>query len=274
MTRPSPRAVYDRYVARLPDQSAQLVSALAGADAAAPVPGCPGWTLAHLLRHVGGTHSWAETIVRTRATEPVPDEQVNQVTPEADDDMVTLTAWLTECTARLVDALRATGPDVRVWTPAPSGTPLFWARRMTYETVVHRFDATAAVGGTYTLDADVALDGLEEWLEFATLPQAYESETAHRALLGPGRTLHFHATDADTDAPEGAGEWFIDLTEAPITVSHAHKKATTAVRGSLADLLLLAYQRRSPTPADGIDVLGDEALVTTWLEAAGHWLRR
>lgn len=269
MTRPSLHAVHDRYADRIIDQTAQLTSTIAGADATAPVPGCPGWTLAHLLRHVGGAHRWAETVVRTRATGPVPDEQVNLVTPEADDDVPALSAWLTEGAARFADTLREAGPEVRVWTVAPGGTPLFWARRMTYETVVHRFDATAAVGGTYTLDPDVALDGLEEWLEFSTLPQAYASEDEMRALLRPGRTLHFHATDA----PEGTGEWLIDLTGAPITVSHAHKKSTTAVRGPLTDLLLLLYQRRTPTPADGIEVLGDEALFADWVRGAGDWLR-
>ncbi|MEU6820754.1 maleylpyruvate isomerase family mycothiol-dependent enzyme [Streptomyces atriruber] len=270
MTRPSLHAVHDRYADRIIDQTAQLTATIAGADATAPVPGCPGWTLAHLLRHVGGTHRWAETVVRTRATGPVPDEQVNLVTPEADDDVPALSAWLTEGAAQFADTLREAGPEVKVWTVAPGGTPLFWARRMTYETVVHRFDATAAVGGTYTLAADVALDGLEEWLEFSTLPQAYESEAELHALLGPDRTLHFHATDA----PEGTGEWLIDLTGTPITWSHGHKKATTAVRGPLTDLLLLLYLRRSPTPADGIEVLGDEALFADWVQGAGAWLRR
>ncbi|MFK4066553.1 maleylpyruvate isomerase family mycothiol-dependent enzyme [Streptomyces sp. NPDC029674] len=270
MTRPSLRAVHDRYADRIVDQTALLASAIAGADATVPVPGCPGWTLAHLLRHVGGTHRWAETVVRTRATGPVPDEQVNLVTPEADDDVPALSAWLVEGAAQFADTLREAGPEAEVWTVAPGGTPLFWARRMTYETVVHRFDATAAVGGTYTLDADVALDGLEEWMEFSTLPQAYESEAALHALLGPGRTLHLHATDA----PEGAGEWLIDLTEAPVTWTHAHEKATTAVRGTLTDLLLLLYRRRTPTPADGIEVFGDEALFGEWVSGAGDWLRR
>ncbi len=270
MTSPSLHAVLDRYADRIIDQTAQLTSTIAGADATAPVPGCPGWTLAHLLRHVGGAHRWAETVVRTRATGPVPDEQVNLVTPEADDDVPALSAWLVEGAAQFADTLREAGPEARVWTVAPGGTPLFWARRMTYETVVHRFDATAAVGGTYTLAADVALDGLEEWLEFSTLPQAYASEAEMQALLGPGRTVHFHATDA----PEGEGEWLIDLTGAPITVSHGHKKSTAAVRGPLTDLLLLLYLRRTPTPADGIEVLGDENLFSDWVRGAGAWLRR
>lgn len=270
MTRPNSRPLHVRYGDRIVDQTHRLTSVVEGAEVTAPVPGCPGWTLAHLLRHVGGAHRWAETIVRTRATGPVPDEQVDLVTPEADDDLGTLSAWLTEGAEQFAETLRATGPDVTVWTVAPGGTPLFWARRMTYETVVHRFDATAAVGGTYTLDADVARDGLDEWIEFSTLPQAYESTAAHDALLGPDRTLHLHATDA----PEGTGEWLVDLTGAPMAWSHAHQKATTAVRGPLTDLLLLMYQRPSPAPAPGVEVLGDQALFTTWLRAAGHWLRR
>ncbi|MFE0171193.1 maleylpyruvate isomerase N-terminal domain-containing protein [Streptomyces sp. NPDC059002] len=270
MTRPNSNPVHERYAARLVDQTALLTAAVDGADRAAPVPGCPGWTLAHLLRHVGGAHRWAETIVRTRATEPVPDEQVNDVTPKEDDDLGALADWLMEGAERFADTLRATDEDVPVWTVAPGGTPRFWARRMTFETVVHRFDATAAVGAAYALDADVALDGLDEWLEFSTLPQAYESPEARRALIGPGRSVHFHATDA----PEGTGEWLIDLSGEPFTWSHAHKKATVAVRGPLADLLLLLYQRRSPVPADGIEVLGDEGLFGDWVTGAGAWLRR
>ena len=113
MTRPSPSPVHDRYAARIVDQTAQLTFVVEGArSATAPVPGCPGWALAHLLRHVGGAHRWAETVVRTRATEPVSDEQVNDVTPDADDDLAALAAWLTEGAALLADTLRATGPDV------------------------------------------------------------------------------------------------------------------------------------------------------------------
>lgn len=270
MTRPSPSAVHDRYAARILDQTALLTSAVAGADRAAPVPGCPGWTLAHLLRHVGGAHRWAETIVRTRATGPVSDDQVNDVTPDEGDDLATLSQWLTDGAELFADTLRATDPDVPIWTVAPGGTPEFWARRMTFETVVHRFDATAAVGAKYTLDAEVAVDGLDEWIEFSTLPQAYESAEVRRALIGPDRGLHFHATDA----PEGTGEWLIDLTGEPFTWRHTHGKATTAVRGPLTDLLLLLYQRRSPVAADGIEVLGDEGLFADWLTGAGHWLRK
>ncbi|MGH3999680.1 MAG: SMP-30/gluconolactonase/LRE family protein [Pseudonocardiaceae bacterium] len=38
----------------------------------APVHSCTGWNLGQPLRHLGGGHRWADTIVRTRATQPRP----------------------------------------------------------------------------------------------------------------------------------------------------------------------------------------------------------
>jgi hypothetical protein len=82
-----------------------------------------------------------------------------------------------------------------------------------------------------------------------------------RELLGPGRTLHFHATDP---APEEA-EWVVDLTGDAIAWRRAHEKAAVAVRAPLADLLLIIYKRR-PARGDGIEVLGDAQLLDFWLE--------
>ncbi len=259
------RSVHELYAARIIDQTRELTAAVKGADAATAVPGLDGWTLAHLLRHVGGAHRWAETVIRSRATAPVPDDQVDDVTPGKDDDLPGLTAWLLEGAERFADTLHATPEDTEVWTVAPSGRPVFWARRMTYETVVHRYDATMAAGGTYALDAATAIDGIEEWLGFSTLPQAYASPAALRALIAPDRTLHLHGTDA----PQDTGEWLVDLTGASPIVSHGHHKATTAARGPLKDLLLALYER----PA-AVELFGDEALFSDWVHAAGDWLRR
>ncbi|MFI6938178.1 maleylpyruvate isomerase family mycothiol-dependent enzyme [Streptomyces sp. NPDC050418] len=258
--------LHELYAGRIAGQTRLLTEAVAGADVTAPVPGLDGWTLAHLLRHVGGAHRWAETVIRTRATAPVPDDQVDDVTPDKDDDVAALSAWLTEGADLLAAALRSTPEDTPVWTVAPSGRPVFWARRMTYETVVHRYDATRAAGGTYVLDADTAIDGIEEWLGFSTLAQAYVSPQAQEALSAAGRTLHLHGTDA------ADGEWLIDLTKVPITWSHGHVKATTAVRGPLQDLLLALYER--PATGPGLEVFGDEELFRDWVHAAGDWLRR
>lgn len=81
-------------------------------------------------------------------------------------------------------------------------------------------------------------------------------------MLGPGRTLHFHATDT---APEAAVEWLIDLTGDAIVWCRADEKAAVTVRGPLTGLLLVIYRRR-PTRSEGIEVLGDVQLLDFWLE--------
>ncbi|MEL3948133.1 maleylpyruvate isomerase N-terminal domain-containing protein [Streptomyces sp. LNU-CPARS28] len=266
----------DRYAAEIVAQTEELTSSIKGADLAAPVPTCAGWSLGDLLRHLGGAHRWAEEIVRTRATGPVPDDQVNDVSGDDRADVAALGAWLTEGAALYADALRKAGPDARVWTVAPGGTPVFWARRMTVETVVHRADAVGAVDGTYTLDHDVALDALAEWLGFLELPQVYESVEAMRALLGPGRTVHFHTTDT---APGTEGDWLIDLTgDAPAVRrtgagERTPGEAAVSLRGSAAALLMLMYQRDSVLD-DAVEIVGDRELFQEWREAAGAWLRR
>ncbi|MBC9713733.1 maleylpyruvate isomerase N-terminal domain-containing protein [Streptomyces sp. TRM66268-LWL] len=262
------RSVHELYAARITDQTRQLAAAVEGSDAATPVPGLGGGTLAHLLRHVGGAHRWAETVIRTRATAPVSDDQVNDVTPGEDDELAGLSTWLLDGAEQFAATLLDTPEDTPVWTVAPSGRPAFWARRMTYETVVHRHDATAAVGGTYRVDAATAADGIEEWLGFSTLPQAYASPQAQQRLIARDRTLHLHGTDA----ADGQGEWLIDLGGSPMRWSHGHHKATTAVRGPLKDLLLALYERRAPDAA--LEVFGEEGLFTDWVHAAGDWLRR
>lgn len=83
-----------------------------------------------------------------------------------------------------------------------------------------------------------------------------------RELLGPGRTLHFHATDT---APETAAEWLIDLTGDVIVWRRAHEKAAVAVRGPPIDLLVVIYKRRQAR-GEGIEILGDAQLLDFWLE--------
>ena len=83
-----------------------------------------------------------------------------------------------------------------------------------------------------------------------------------RELLGPGRTLHFHATDT---APETAAEWVIDLTGDAIAWRRAHEKSAVAVRGPLTGLLLIIYKRR-PARSEGVEILGDAQLLDFWLE--------
>ncbi|WP_067348188.1 maleylpyruvate isomerase N-terminal domain-containing protein [Streptomyces noursei] len=298
---------YDRHCAEIVAQTALLRTRLDDADLSAPVPTCPGWTLAQLVRHLGGAHRWAETIIRTRAADPVPDDLVNDVSGHPDVDAVTLGAWLTDGAERLADALRAAGPDVPVWTVAPGGTPAFWARRMTHETVVHRADAAfvaaRAPGGSTGADRpfavveDVAVDALDEWMSFGSLPVVRETTPRIADFMGRGHTLRFQATDA---APEAVADWLIALEADALTWRRPSSSAlspplaragaptalaapaTTTVRGALSDLLLLVYGRiptrgTAPAPVGAgtgpVEISGDVPLLDAWLHAVSFWLR-
>ncbi|MEK2476488.1 maleylpyruvate isomerase N-terminal domain-containing protein [Streptomyces noursei] len=313
---------YDRHCAEIVAQTALLRTRLDDADLSAPVPTCPGWTLAQLARHLGGAHRWAETIIRTRAAEPVPDDLVNDVSGHPDVDAATLGAWLTDGAEQLADALRTAGPDTPVWTVAPGGTPAFWARRMTHETVVHRADATfvaaqspggsAGAARPFAVVEDVAVDALDEWMSFGSLPVVRETTPRIADFMGRGHTLRFQATDA---APEAAADWLIALEADALTwhrppspalsppppLSASFERgdpperggapdapdalgapATTTVRGALSDLLLLVYGRiptrgAAPAPVGAgtgpVEIRGDVPLLDAWLHAVSFWLR-
>jgi uncharacterized protein (TIGR03083 family) len=254
---------FERYCDEIVSQTEQLTAQVRGADMTAPVGSCPGWNLGQLLRHVGGDHRWAEEVVRTRATGPVPGGLVDDVSAYPDEDESFLVPWLTEGAERLSATLRAAGPDAQVWNPSADrpAAAAFWARRMTYETAVHRADAALTAGAEFALEADLAVDAVEEWLEYSTFPEAFEPRPDLPDLLGPDRTLHFRAT--------GAGRWLVDLTgERPVWRPGGDDAAATA-RGPVRDLLLYFYRR----PAPAVETRGDEALLDLWRARAGFWLQ-
>lgn len=255
---------FDDYCHAIVSQTDLLRSRIRGADTATPVSTCPGWDLGRLLRHVGGDHRWAEEVVRTRAVEPVPGDGADDPAAYAHVGDDELADWLGAGAARLSATLRGAGPVAQVWTPAhEQSTALFWARRMTHETAVHRADAALATGAEFTLDDRLAVDAVEEWLEFSTVPEAYEPGPQAPGLLGARRTLRFQAP--------GSGDWLVDLTgDRPAwrPWSAEAAEATVTVRGPVTDLLLFLYRR----PAPAVETRGDTELLELWLTRTGFWL--
>jgi uncharacterized protein (TIGR03083 family) len=257
---------HDRYTAEIVAQTGLLRAAVDGGDLGVPVPSCPGWSVARLARHLGGVQRWAAGVIRARATGPVPgpdtSTRVEGLPPGSGDDPAVVGPWLSEGAASLAAALADAGPGTALWTPVPDGTIGFYARRFTHETAVHRADATLALGAAFTLDPEVAADAIDEWMELGALPFHFEVHPRMRELLGPGRTIHLHATDTP---PEAAAEWVVDLTGDAIAWRRAHEKSAVAVRGPLTDLLLLVYRRR-PVRTGNVEVLGDADLLDFWLD--------
>ncbi|MFF7228334.1 maleylpyruvate isomerase family mycothiol-dependent enzyme [Streptomyces sioyaensis] len=254
---------YDGHCAEIVTQTGLLASCLReeGADLTATVPSCPDWNLAQLLHHLGEAHRWVEEIVRTRADRPPPDTALRVLPRDTTRSPAEVADWLTEGAELLAATLRATNPDSRIWTPLPSGRPRFFARRMAHETVIHRADATLALGADFTVGQPVALDALDEWMTLGSLPEMFDFHPDRRALLGPGRTLHFHATDTPPDA---AADWLVDLTGDTLAWRRAQEPAAVSVHGLLTDLLLLIYGR-IPADRDTFEITGDAELLEFWL---------
>lgn len=212
-----------------------------------PVPDCPEWDAAGLVRHTGGILAWMAAIVDTgdrvsfRALPPA---------PPLDSE---LAEWFVDNLDHTVTALREADPEAHVWTFSSLGDQRvsWWRRRLAVEMAIHRWDAqyavaaeggsasTAAEGGAAPIRADVASAGIDEFVtEF--LPGLLAQPIADR----PSGTLRLQATDVVSDR-------CLDLDEAGAEASGGGD-ADTTVRGTASDLLLW-LTNRTTAAIDALD---------------------
>jgi uncharacterized protein (TIGR03083 family) len=234
------------------DRDAQLGAlrrdGLALADAAeragldAPVASCPGWTVADLVWHTGEVHHFWTVCVREGWSDPS-----NYDEPErpADDDLL---RWYRDAAQTCAEVLTSARPDDPVWSWAPRGGTAAWiVRRMAQETAVHRWDAEAAAApdAPPPIDAEVAVDGVDEFFE-------HFSDSAAEGAAPVGGSVHLHATDDD-------GEWLVTEPNVGgrLEVTKEHAKGDAAVRGTASDLLLLLWRRVGLDDAGRFEVFGD-----------------
>jgi uncharacterized protein (TIGR03083 family) len=229
----------------------RLMAELAGnADWATPVPTCPGWTLLQLIRHVGRGDRWAAQIIREGA-ETAPDpRQVPDGRPP--DEREGALEWLRLGAQAVLDADAHAGPGATQWTfigPRPAG---WWIRRRVHECTVHRADAAIATDQQYVLPAELAADGISEWLELIDALKA----AGGTPVFGSDALVRLQATDGELASPE----WQL----------HDHGTARAAgeddatVRGAAVDLLLALTRRRSADQANVV-ISGDQRLWDQWL---------
>ena len=247
------------HAAALTEQNGLLADLYRTADPEVDVPSCPGWTLRKLVTHVGRGDRWAATIVRERSDAYVDIRTVTGGRPPDDQDGVA--EWLRAGAAELLAAVATVGPDVPVWTftgPKPAG---WWIRRRLHEATVHRADGTLALGVDYELAAELAADGVSEWLDLLAARPVRDRP----APLDAGMTLHLHATDNGLGS---AGEWLMRGEADGLSWEHGHAKGELAVRGRAVDLLL-ALLRRIPADDARLQVLGDAEMWRSLLGRTG-----
>lgn len=233
---------HDALVDAVEREAATIVATMRDGPLAAPVPSCPGWTLADLANHLGDFTVWTHVLCEGTGRPKPP------FLDRPDGDAVV--DWFEELAALLMRELRATPPDTEVWTWVRSDkTAAFVARRAANEFAVHRVDAQLARGTPTAIDAAHAAAIIDE-----TFVMRNDSEHPE-PHVGSGQTIHLHGNDREGD------EWMIALDRDGITATREHAKGDLALRGTVSDLALLLYGR--PTLGE-VARFGDESVLDIW----------
>ncbi|MEU1050862.1 maleylpyruvate isomerase family mycothiol-dependent enzyme [Streptomyces sp. NPDC005897] len=213
----------------------------------APVPTCPGWTVADLTRHVGEVYLHKTAAMRDgEEPEPWPPKEFADQAPTALLDRG-YTALRAEFAARAPEDPAGTwyGPDQSVG---------FWIRRMAQETVVHRIDAELATGRPVTaVPDDLAVDGVDELLKVFTAYAVTEWGDCFTEILdgSPGRTVLVRAgDDAAWRVRTGPGEF-------TVTDGAGDGTADVTLSGSPEDVLRSLWNRAGADGDRGVTVEGD-----------------
>ena len=229
---------FDDAVDAIAAQSRRLSDVVASADLDARVPTTPKWSLRDLAHHVGTVQWYWSENVRARNPDERSGGSLTPTPPDSD-----LPAWLGWCTYSLLGALREAGPESPCWawwdapTPRTAGAV---ARHQAQEAAVHRWDAEGSVRAPTPLPADLAGDGVPEFIEVMVGPDV----AALRGLV----TLH---------AIDTGGTWRVG--------PDAASRDGAELNATASDLVLMLYRR---LPVLDADVDGDPMLVASLLSLA------
>ncbi|WP_244184070.1 maleylpyruvate isomerase family mycothiol-dependent enzyme [Streptomyces cellostaticus] len=253
---------YDTYRQAIERETLRFAEAVTDADPASAVPSCPDWNLADLTRHVGALQRWFSTLLTQLVQEPPRNRDVELGLPETEQEYAD---WVAAGVPQVAAVLRTTDPQAAMWAWGEDQHARFWARRMLFETLLHRVDAERAVGREPDIDAALAADGVDEFL--VNLPYAGLFAPAVTKLRGDGETIAFRCAGSDGATGE---EWRVRLDSDGFRLlprvgsdTAEPEPPTAAVRAQAADLLLLLYGRRSyQEPA--FEVSGEATLLDRW----------
>lgn len=247
------------YLSIISDESARIVNAYER-DRQAAVPWSDRWTVGTVARHVAATHHVVAAIVEGR---PDADFGLFAELPTPQKDSPEFVEWHRSGTASLLEQLSKVPADDECWSWFATGRQVsWWTRRMAFEAVVHRTDAGSAQGtdagsaqGTQpSVAADVAADGIDEFLDVFVAA----SRAANDAPAGP--TMSFECSDRSE-------RWWLDLSgRGERIMSREPRDASVRIRGSAERLLLMVWGRVPASVAAGVEVSGDVAALDRWSE--------
>ena len=182
--------------------TSECLAVAAQKDLSAPVEHCPEWKVLDLVAHVAGVQWFWATIVEGRVQDREKLQRPEAIPPDVDP-----IHWFRTQTARLHSALSSADDTDRVWTWWPDDQSVgFVLTRQVNEVVIHCFDACNATGTDPTINPDVAVVGLQEFVDVMS------HDLVEGVAIPP--PLHLVATDRDWRAT-----LFADSIGDPLTLS-------------------------------------------------------
>ena len=240
----------DQHIAALESDGGLLADAAGRAGLAAPVPSCPGWRVADLLRHIRYIHQWAAAHVCETPAQVIAGPLEAELLAGGPPDAGLLDAYRAGHQT-LTEALGSADPALACATFLPAPSPLaFWTRRQAHETAIHRADAELAAAGPVTpFEPGFAADGIDE-LVTGFAPR--KKQAGHATT----RTLQLHATDT-------GDRWHVIIGPDGTQGHRRPGQGGTVLTGPASELYLLLWNRRdADTPA--VTIAGDPAGLRLW----------
>jgi uncharacterized protein (TIGR03083 family) len=232
-------------VEQLAADADKLMAAARVAGPSGQVPGCPGWSVQELLRHVGAVHRRFGLVIAERRSErPRREESTPPPTDPYD--------WFDEARGQLLTAL-ANGDDTFAYYSFRGPRPLsWWVRRLVHETSIHRVDAEQAAGRTAIIEPALAADGVAENLA-TYLPILIGAQPLDRRLA-----VELVATDVDA-------RWTVICEGKDLLVTTDPAPVQATVRGQAEHLYLWLWGRGLD---DRPELTGDRAAAESFRAAA------
>jgi uncharacterized protein (TIGR03083 family) len=203
-------------------QDGDRLAAVATGSLSEAVPSCPGWTVRDVVSHVGEVYEHKIACTELgHAPDPWPPAW------PTDRDPI---EWMADAQARLLEMFRERGPEApsATWWP-PDQTVGFWARRMANETAVHRVDVELAVGTATPVDAELAVDGVDEIL-VVMLAGDWSEDPSDRPT-------------ARVEISTGGHHWIVTLEPEAVSIAERDGAAEAALGGDPSDVLLWLWGR-------------------------------
>jgi uncharacterized protein (TIGR03083 family) len=218
----------------------------------AGVPSCPDWTVADLVRHLGGVYrrtrlkAGSANVEESWGPVVIPDDAPTT----ADEQLV---GWFATELARVDAFLDALDPDLPAWNWAPqTKTAAFWHRRSAHETAIHRWDAQLSTALAEPLESKLAGDAVAEVLD-TFLPAGRRRGPAIMSGV-----IHLIASDLGQ-------EWYvrlrgegIALLDTDTLLDDDSHPARAAASGTASDLALALWGR---VAFDVVETAGDTDLL-------------